>query len=168
MTIALAGIIQGTDCLLVCVQVVLSISGIIAKSLGYRAHKEDIDEYHGSQRQVPQMANEGGSCQEDETRDRYRRERKQTDTRNLGAKGPHAIQIYDGPRDIQFSGESRQAWSGNLEGSAISLVSHNGRLNHGPKGLACYRGCEIPKRTCEVGMRRSRHPHSSFRDRLSS
>lgn len=39
MTVAFAGIIQGTDCLLVCVQVILSISGIIAKSLGYRAHK---------------------------------------------------------------------------------------------------------------------------------
>ena len=70
MAIAFAGIVQWADCLLICVQVVLSISWIIAKSLGYRGRKQEIDERHGSKRQVPQVGKEEeGPREGGETRD---------------------------------------------------------------------------------------------------
>lgn len=42
VTITFTRIVQGTDCFLVGVQVVLSIGWIIAKSLGYRGRKHEV------------------------------------------------------------------------------------------------------------------------------
>lgn len=66
MTIAFTGIVQGTDCLLVGIQVVLSISWIIAKGLGYwsRKHWQEIEERHDSKRQVPRAGKEEDGSRE--------------------------------------------------------------------------------------------------------
>lgn len=138
MIIAFTGIVQGTDCLLIGIQVVLSIGWIIAKSLGYRGRKQEMEERHGSKRQVPTWGKrrmgptkgvQGGSVEKKRNTNKAHPK--------FGGERSLAVQIHGGSRYIRLGGEclDRQGSTTLGRGSGLT-ASHIGRLNLGLKGLA--------------------------------
>lgn len=136
MTIAFTGIVQGTDCLLVGIEVVLSKSWIIAKSLGYRGRKQKIEERHGSKRQVPHVGKRRIAPTKGVRGDREEKKYKQGTPKKCRREitcrpDSRWIEIYTPcgrvPRQTRVDHPGR--------GSGLT-ASHIGRLNFWSKGLA--------------------------------